>query len=304
MTTSTAPRLLILGGDGMLGHKLVQVLGRQFVIAATFRHTTGAWRRYPIYQEGTRLIGGVDVANFDSVVRAVAETRPDVVINAAGIIRQVAAAGDPIPSITVNALFPHRLADLCAAAGVRLLHISTDCVFSGARGAYRETDAPDPVDLYGRTKLLGEVDRPGALTLRTSIIGRDFVRRAGLLEWFLGNRGGAVNGFADHIFSGFTTNALAGILATVIREHQHLSGLYHVAAPPINKANLLEQVRDALKLDITVHHINAGHCDRGLDPSRFRAATGMALPGWDAMLAELAADPTPYDDWRTAHGAA
>lgn len=299
-----SPSVLVLGGDGMLGHKLVQSLGARFSLTGTFRRETGAWQTYPIYREGTRLIGGVDVTNLDSVVRALGEARPDVVINAAGIIKQVAAAADPIPSITVNALFPHRLAALCAAAGARLVHISSDCVFSGDRGNYNETDLPDPVDLYGRSKLLGEVHRAGALTLRTSIIGRDFVRRAGLLEWFLGNRGGEVTGYADHVFSGFTTNALTRILGEIILHHPALSGLYHVAAPPISKAALLAQIRDVLGLDVRITAVNAGHCDRSLSPARFRAATGITLPDWETMIRELAADPTPYDAWRSAHGTA
>ena len=138
-------------------------------------------------------------------------------------------------SLEVNALFPHRLARLCLATGTRLIHISTDCVFSGLKGSYTEDDKPDPVDLYGHTKLLGEIDRPGCVTLRTSIIGRDFVKRVGLLEWFLSNRSGQVNGFTRAIYSGLTTQALASVIQQLILDHPNIDGLYQVASVPYHK---------------------------------------------------------------------
>jgi dTDP-4-dehydrorhamnose reductase len=212
-------RVLILGGEGMLGHKVFQVLSERLETFATFRHLDGLWNTYPIYENVDSIYtkGGVDVLDFETVVRAFTQVEPDVVINCIGIIKQIDEAKDPIMSINLNSLFPHRLAELCAETKTRMFHLSTDCVFSGRKGYYTEDDFPDAEDLYGRTKLLGEVNREGCLTIRTSIFGRDFTKQSSLLEWFLSNRGGTING---------------------------------------------------------------------------------SIPDWDTMISELAADLTPYDEWR------
>ena len=182
--------------------------------------------------------------------------------------------------------------------------MSTDCVFTGRKGGYTEDDLTDAEDLYGRTKALGEVDRPHCLTIRTSIIGRDFLKQSALLEWFLAQRGGRVRGFRNAIFSGLSTQALARIMGDVIDRHTDLHGVLHIASASIRKLDLLCMVRDAMELDIVVEPFDDQPCDRSLSPARFVAATGYRIPTWDEMVAELAADPTPYDDWRRRHAAA
>lgn len=296
-------RVLILGGEGMLGHKVFQVLSRRFEMFATFHDPAGLWMRYPVYEQidRGRTLGGVDALNFDSVVRAVALVRPEVVINCIGIIKQIKEAKDPIISIALNSLFPHRLADLCAAAGARMFHMSTDCVFSGQKGHYTEADLPDPEDLYGRTKLLGEVDRPGCLTIRTSILGRDFAKDSALLEWFLSQRGKRIRGYTRAIYTGFPTQVLARIMGDLIAGYPDLSGLYQVASAPISKYDLLVRIRDAIKFDVEIAPDADFANDRSLDASRFIAATGYRIPSWDEMIAELAGDETPYDEWRARY---
>lgn len=298
-------RVLILGGEGMLGHKVFQVLDRRFECLATFQDAAGLWTRYPMYEsvDRNRTLGGVDALKFDTVVRAFSRVRPDVVINCIGIVKQLKEAKDPVISIALNSLFPHQLADLCEAAGARLIHMSTDCVFSGRKGRYTEADMPDPEDLYGRTKLLGEVDRPGCLTIRTSILGRDFVKESALLEWFLGQRGKRVRGYTRAIYTGFPTQVLARIMGDLIADYPDLSGLYHVASSPISKYDLLVGIRDAMGLDIEIEPDQDFFCDRSLDASRFLAATGYSFPTWDDMIAELASDKTPYDEWRARYAA-
>ncbi|HRQ38295.1 MAG TPA: SDR family oxidoreductase [Chloroflexota bacterium] len=290
-------KLLILGGQGMLGHKAFQLLSMHLETYAAFAQTNGPWTRFPMYQDLTRTVTGVDARQFDSVVEAFAHVRPHVVINCVGIIKQLETAKDPIASLEVNALFPHRLARLCQATRTRLIHISTDCVFSGQKGNYTEEDVPDPVDLYGRTKLLGEVNQPGCLTLRTSIIGRDFVKKVGLLEWFLSKRGQTINGFTHAIYSGLTTQALSIILYELIIHHPDLAGLYQVASQPISKYELLLKIRDALQLDIEVNPSSDFFCDRSLDATLFTQTTSIPIPSWDEMIDTLVADPTPYDTW-------
>ena len=248
-----------------------------------------------------RTIGGVDVMDFDTVVRAFAQVKPDVIVNCIGIIKQLKEAKDPIISINLNSLFPHRLAELCAATGARMLHMSTDCVFSGRKGNYTEEDVSDAEDLYGRTKLLGEVNREGCLTIRTSILGRDFVKQSAFLEWFLSNRGERVRGYVNAIYTGFPTQVLARIMGDLIAEHPNLSGLYQVSSDPISKYDLLINIRDAMRLDIEIEPYENFYCDRSLDSSRFRSETQYPIPGWDEMISELARDNTPYDLWRQKH---
>jgi dTDP-4-dehydrorhamnose reductase len=294
---SSDPRILVLGATGMLGHKLWQVLSPRFDTQVTVRADDVSGLDGLLDPGRTRT--GVSAERFDTVERAVSETRPDVVVNCIGVVKQAAAARDPIPSITINSLFPHRLAATCDAHGARLIHISTDCVFSGATGGYVETDNPDPVDLYGRSKLLGEATGAGCLTVRTSIIGRELSGSQGLLEWFLG-ASESVRGFRRAIFSGLTTPALAGVLASLISDHPGLTGLWHVAAEPINKYDLLCLLRDAYGRQVEIAADDALAIDRSLDGTRFERETGIRAGLWPEMVSELAADETPYEQLRSA----
>jgi len=227
--------------------------------------------------------------------------RSQVVANCIGIVKQREAAAGAAQIHQVNALFPHLLARLCQERGCRLIHLSTDCVFSGLRGGYSEDDEPDPVDLYGRSKLLGEVTGEGCLTLRSSMIGRELAGQAGLLEWLIAQRGGRVQGFRNAVFSGLTTVALARVIAALVSDHPDLEGLLHVASEPISKHDLLLNVNRALSLGVAVEPVAEPVCDRSLDGSRFAAATGIVVPSWDRMIAGLTMDPTPYDEWRRRH---
>jgi dTDP-4-dehydrorhamnose reductase len=290
-------KVLILGGSGMLGHKLWQRLAPQFDTHVTFRQTPQTYAAYGIF-DPARSLGGVSAEDFDSVVRALASVRPDVVVNCIGVVKQDAAAKDPVKSIGVNALFPHRLAHACRAANARLIHISTDCVFSGKAGDYKETDKADAEDLYGRTKFLGEVDYENCLTIRTSMIGRELSGTHGLIEWFLSQRGQTVRGFKRAVFSGFTTAALADIIGNVISKHSQLRGVWHVAAEPINKFELLSLVKQAFGLNIEIMAEDSFICDRSLNAERFRRETGWAPDGWPQMIQQMAQDPTGYDEFR------
>jgi dTDP-4-dehydrorhamnose reductase len=298
-------KVLILGGEGMLGHKVFQLFRQRFDTYTTFRDTDGLWTRHPLYADvdRARTLGDVNALELDSVQQAVEHVQPHAVINCIGIVKQREEAKAAIPSIRVNALFPHQLADLCAAHGVRLIHLSTDCVFSGSRGRYAEDDLPDPVDLYGRTKLLGEPDSPGCLTLRTSIIGWELKHRASLLEWFAAQRGRTIKGYRQAIYTGLSTTVLAGLLGDILMTWPALDGLYHVASSPITKYDLLLRMRDALGWqDITIEPDDQFHCDRSLLGSRFKAATGWQSPDWDEMIAGLAAEWHTYEQWRNQIG--
>jgi dTDP-4-dehydrorhamnose reductase len=245
-----------------------------------------------------RTIGGVDVHNFDSITKVIGLVKPDVVINCIGIVKQREEAKDPILSLRINSIFPHQLADICSLAGSRLFHMSTDCVFSGNKGNYSEQDLSDAEDLYGKTKYLGELNRKGCFTVRTSIIGREFINRSGLLEWFLSHRGGTVNGYVNAIFSGLTTQALADIIGQLIVDHPDLSGVYQIASPAISKFDLLSKLNQAMNLGIEIKPDENIRCDRSLNPAKFLRETKCEIPDWDSMVREVAADKTPYDGWR------
>jgi dTDP-4-dehydrorhamnose reductase len=290
-----AHSVLILGGGGMLGHKLLQRLRASSAnVACTIRGSLrgSPLERIELFRE-SGVVEGVDAARFEQVERLLAERRPDVVVNCIGVIKQRAEAELPIPSITLNSLLPHRLAATVSAWGGRVVHFSTDCVFSGKKGGYTELDPSDAEDLYGKTKFLGEVATPNAITLRTSIVGRELTHHASLIDWFLSQNHGTVRGFTRHLYSGVTTLHLADVVADLIERHPRLSGLYQVTGPVITKHDLLCLIRDTLGLDIKVVEDPVPVCDRSMSGARFDGAVGRTAPSWAAMIEQLAKDPTP-----------
>src|SRR5450432_2091186 len=277
----------------MLGHKLWRTYSEKADTFVTLRRTIASVAPSGLF-DPKRTYDNVSAQDFDSVIRALHWARPQVVINCIGIVKQQQAAKDPLPSITINALFPHRLAELCGVGGIRLVHISTDCVFSGRRGNYTEQDIPDAEDLYGRTKLLGEVNREGCLTLRTSIIGHEIDGAQGLLEWFLSQNNKAVQGYPKAVFSGFTTTALADIIFDLLKLHPAIEGLWQVAAQPIDKFALLSLIGRVYGLNIAIQPDATVQIDRSLNGTRFHQATGIVAPSWSDMIEAMHADSTYY----------
>lgn len=290
-------RLIVLGATGMLGHKLSQFLSKKFDVYATVRSHPRVYNDHPVLSE-CQLLGNVSAENFDSVMHAFSKVHPDVAINCIGIVKQRPEAKDLMQSILVNAFFPHRLARLCQAASVRLVHISTDCVFSGKKGNYVESDVADAYDLYGRTKFLGEVSSDGCLTLRTSIVGRELETSHGLLEWFLSQEGKTILGYKRSIFSGFTTNILANIIDQIITKYRDMQGVWHVASEPISKFELLSLVKKVYGLKIKIDPDETVVCDRSLNAERFQRVTGFVPPPWPDMIMQMYRDATPYSEFR------
>lgn len=282
-------KMLILGGDGMLGHQLLESWSDRHAVTVTVRQPLAAYATFGRFTAGN-TVAGVDALDIDAVSRVMDQVRPDALINCVGIVKQRSAAKDAIPSIRVNSLLPHQLLELCHELGSRLVHMSTDCVFSGRAGGYRETDTPDPVDLYGRSKLLGEVAEAPGVTLRTSIIGLELSRFTGLIEWFLAQRG-IIRGFRRAIYTGFTTRELARVIERVLVERPQLHGVWQVASEPINKYDLLVALAARLgRTDVEIVPNDDFVCDRSLRQDAFTAETGYVPPSWDTMLNELAAD--------------
>lgn len=281
-------RILILGGDGMLGHQLLRQWQGQHEVRVTLRRDPDAYVGFGLFRPGNNYYG-VDIVHTEELVGVLADFHPQAVVNAVGIIKQQSAAKESIPSIEINALLPHRLAMLCKVAGARLIHMSTDCVFSGRKGNYQESDLSDAEDLYGKSKYLGEVHESNCLTLRTSIIGTELTRKKSLVEWFLAQKG-TVKGYRKAIFSGFTTIEMARVIERLLLHHPHASGLYHVSSAPISKLELLTKIKEKLELPVQIVPDESLSVDRSLDSSGFRKEFGYMPPAWDDMLDELAND--------------
>lgn len=284
----SSPRILVVGASGMLGHEAIRVLAPDFEVWGACRNPQDL---PDLGVPLERLLGGLDATKAESAYALVERVRPALVLNAAGIVKQLKAAKEAIPSISVNSLWPHVLADACAAYGARMVHVSTDCVFSGARGRYLESDVPDAVDLYGRSKLLGEVtDRDHVVTLRTSIIGWQLGEPTGLVAWFAAHRNEQLKGFTRAIFGGLTTGELTEVIRDVVLKDATLSGLWHVSADPIDKYTLLTDLAGHLRWNVDLSPVNQPVIDRSLDSTRFRERTGWTPPSWAEMLEELAGE--------------
>ena len=282
-------RILILGGDGMLGHRLLRQFAPHHETRVTLHQPLDAYRQFRQFDRGNAY-DGVDVLDAARVIEIFSDFEPQAAINAAGIVKQRPDMKDEVLSIEINGVFPHLLSRVCRAHGTRLIHLSTDCVFSGKQGNYSENDRPDPEDAYGFGKLLGEADGRGALTLRTSMIGLELKRKTSLVEWFLAQRGKSIKGWRKTIFSGFTTAEMSRLIETLVCKFPDAHGIYHASSDPISKFDLLAGIESRIRSGTRIEPDDSFQCDRSLDSTRFRAAFGYSPPGWDAMLDELASD--------------
>ena len=284
--TDKKTKVLVLGATGMLGNAVLRLFAQSagYEVEGSAR-STNALRLLPA-NLSDRVICGVDVENVDSLITLFTKVRPDVVIKCIGLVKQLADANDPLAAIPINALLPHRLARLCGMTNARLVHMSTDCIFSGTKGLYTEDDASDAKDLYGRSKYVGEVDYPHAITLRTSIIGHELTGAHSLVGWFLAQQGSA-RGFRRAIFSGLPTVELARVILDHVIPHQELHGVYHVSAEPINKFDLLTLIAKAYGKTIDITPDDELVIDRSLDSSRFRVATGYQPQPWPELVRRM-----------------
>lgn len=280
-------KVLVLGVSGMLGHMLLRELS-----GAENLEVHGTARDAGTFADNCppRLLSqvhtGIDIRDTRVVCQVLDAVQPDVVVNCVGVIKQAPRVDDAVNTIRVNSLFPHEMARECGTRGARLIHVSTDCVFSGQRGDYAEDDIADPCDLYGRSKLLGEVSDAPALTLRTSIIGHELGSQRSLVDWFL-SQSGRVNGYTRAIYTGVTTNEFARLLREVVLPRRQLRGLLHVASKPINKYELLELIAREYDWVGELVPYEDFACDRSLRADALFAATGYRPPSWPEMVADM-----------------
>ncbi len=281
-------RVLVMGASGMLGHKVYQTFGDSgHEVYGTVRKTARDLEEYGL--DPANIIEGINARIPETVEGAFQKVRPETVINCIGVIKPLAK--DPLPTVELNALFPNRLARYCDLAGARMIQVSTDCVFSGRDGYYTEESMPDPEDLYGRTKVLGEVTYAPHLTIRTSIVGRELGSRFSLIEWILSQKGD-VNGFINAWFTGLTTRVLSRVLKS-LSEIETAQGLLHVAGERVNKYDLLKLVDRYFGLGLTIHKYEDFYNDRSLVAKPF-GELGIPVPGMEEMIAEMAAEDAQY----------
>lgn len=276
-------RILILGATGMLGYSIFSNLRNMggFDVFGTVRNIQGKEK----YFEGalSSLIFDVDVTKTTEIERAIASIKPDVVINCIGLIKQHSISKQHVNAIEINTLLPHQIAHLCEQYSAKLIHFSTDCVFSGKEGLYTEESVPDATDLYGKTKCLGEVDYAPHLTLRTSIIGHELNSSVSLIDWFL-SQTGEVKGFSKAIFSGLPTCYIAKLLAENILISPEVTGLYHLSVAPIDKYRLLKLVAETYCKKVIINEFTDFEIDRSLNSSKLIQKLGLVLPSWPSLI--------------------
>lgn len=281
-------KILILGVSGMLGNALFRYLSRDVALEVWGAVRSEEHVQLKASSPNAHLLCGLEITvkNYEVKFERIAALKPDVIINAVGVVKQEESASDPLSVVPVNALLPHLLANLCAQINARLIHMSTDCVFAGTKGMYKESDVADAADLYGRSKLLGEVSAEHALTLRTSIIGHELNSQKSLIDWFL-SQNERVNGYQKAVFSGLPTVEIARIIQAHVLPNPQLHGLYHLSAEPINKYALLQEVAKVYDKSIEIVPNTTFVIDRSLDSQRFRDATGFVPSPWPEMIQRM-----------------
>jgi dTDP-4-dehydrorhamnose reductase len=290
-------RVLVLGGSGMLGHRASLAFAEAggFEVHVTVRRPVPA----PFIAAGAVYHEGIDLSGGSAAVgRVLRELAPDVVVNAIGAIKQKDLDATLDETMFLNGALPHLLPLLNPNRAGRVLHVSTDCVFTGTRGGYKEGDVADAEDLYGRSKAVGEIAYGRHLTLRTSIVGFELAGHLGLISWlFCQPRGSRVDGFRHAIYSGLTSGVLSRAMVGFARDPNAPTGLWHIASEPIDKGTLLQRLNEAFDLGLEVTSDTKVHIDRSLDDGRIRVHTGTVRPSWDELIADLERDwaAWPYE---------
>jgi dTDP-4-dehydrorhamnose reductase len=277
-------KILVLGVTGMLGNTVFRYCFQdtKLEVIGTLRAPAG--RLHFTEAQQSQLIDGVDVLDLKALSVVLNQVKPDIVINCVDLIKQFAISKDPLVVLPLNAMFPHQLSRLCEEKGVRLVHISTDCVFSGRTGSYKEDDISDAEDLYGKSKYIGELHgHSHVITLRTSIIGHELNSHESLVEWFL-SQSSTVKGYERVIFSGLPAVELARIITDFLLPNPKLHGLYHVSSAPIDKYQLLRLIGSTYNKKIQITPDQDICLDRSLDSKKFQQESGYTPPSWSNLV--------------------
>jgi len=281
-------RIVVLGASGMLGSTAFNVFNDYgYEVYGTVRSRAASER---LRAKRTSIIEGVTAENMESINEVFARVKPDVAINCMGIVKQDSNAQSIERVLPVNSIFPHRLASACKFGGIRMIHISTDCVFSGQRGNYSEEDIKDACDLYGISKGLGEVDDASgpALTLRTSVVGHELNSSRSLIDWFLANqKSSEVQGYENVFYNGLSTVEVCKVVRMLAEKSEWRSGLLNLSGERISKGSLLRIVNEVYESGIQIQSVAEPVLNRTLDSSKFRELYGYSPPSWHEQIAEL-----------------
>ncbi|PKG37975.1 dTDP-4-dehydrorhamnose reductase family protein [Psychromonas sp. Urea-02u-13] len=291
-------KVLIIGATGMLGYSLFKNLNdaEQFDVYGTVRSTKGKEVFFSNCED--RIFKGVDVSDLATVDAVIKELKPDVILNCIGLIKQHSISKSHVDAVAINSLLPHQLASLCDSYFCKLIHFSTDCIFDGKKGFYKENDTADAQDLYGRSKCLGEIDYAPHLTLRTSIIGHELNSTASLVDWFLSQEN-TTKGFSKAIFSGLPTCVIARLLIDKILPNQELNGLYQLSVEPIDKFTLLNLIAETYSKKIEIIESTDLQIDRSLNSKRLRDVLNLEIPSWEVLISEMHDDfKNRYEEYR------
>jgi dTDP-4-dehydrorhamnose reductase len=279
-------RILVLGATGLIGNSLFKFLSNneKLTVYGTVKNSPPV--NFYSFAKSKNVITELDIRNHKKLNIIFEKLNPNVVINCIGITKHVAFGDDPMQVIPINSYLPHYLNFICKRNGTRLIHISSDCVFSGVCGNYQEFDFPDSTDIYGRSKALGEILDSSAMTIRTSTVGHELNTSLGLLDWFLAQNG-SCHGYKNAFFSGLTTLELANVISKYVIPNTNLKGLYHIGGKRISKFNLLTIIAKEYNKNIRIIPNQSLKIDRSLDSSRFYEATGYHPPSWPHLIKEL-----------------
>ncbi len=287
--------ILILGATGLIGNRLVRTLGENFEVFGSTRKREFLDPKFSFLLKESNWLFDVSPENFFALEEKIQKIKPNVIVNCLGITKLKPESASIQQSILINSVFPHNLSAACREFNIRLIHLSTDCVFSGSKGNYVENDIPDPIDVYGKTKSLGELINENDLTIRTSFVGRELSSFTNLFEWVMRNKNKSIRAYSKAIYSGLTTLALSKIIKTIIMEQATLSGLWHVSSEPISKYELLSKLNQELSLNIDIELDDTFTCDRSLNSKQFRDRTKIQVPSWAEMLKEFVKDQRWYE---------
>jgi dTDP-4-dehydrorhamnose reductase len=273
-------KVLILGAGGMLGFTLLNYLNTKKNITLF-----GTIRNKSLNKNLARkILNDVDAKKFSLLAIKIGKISPDVVINCVGIVKS--EVEDNVKNVTkINSKLPNFLNKLSKKLSFRLLHISTDCVFSGKKYKYSEKNLPDPIDFYGKSKLMGEFKSNKNIVIRTSIIGHEIKHKRGLLEWFL-KQNSTISGYSKAYFSGLTTLELSKIIYEKFLFNIDLTGLYHISGKRINKYTLLKKISKIYNKNTPIKKDNTFKIDRSLNSSKFIKRTNYKKKSWDKMIKE------------------
>jgi dTDP-4-dehydrorhamnose reductase len=285
-------KVLILGADGMIGHKMAQTLDEDKGIELILNSRSKSKNLKELYPS-------CKIYDYDFLEKDIEEllekTNPDFVINAVGITIRRGVENIKTSSL-INSIFPYKIEAWVSKNNKRSIHFSTDCVYSGKQGNYLDNDEPDSKDIYGITKGEGEVNSKNTLTIRSSMIGREIFNKTELLEWAISSRDKKIKGFDKTIYSGVTTLWMSKTISKILKYFPELSGIYNISSEPISKYDLITKINYHFKLNLDIVTDSSFFSNKSLNSNKFFSKTDLEKPDWDSMLASLYGDSLKNDN--------